>query len=227
VSQETKRFIDPAGPSRATKEGAVLDTVLILAITGVAFLEAAGPLSLLTPGEVVIVAAGAALGLDPVVLGASGIAVALGALLGSTALYLVTRAVGRGRWPRLARPLNRALPRRGRLASLTRRRSAWILVAGRFVAVGRAAIPIVAAQARVPFARFALWTGVGTLLWSAWLLGLGAGVGRGAEAFFPRQLGWSLAGVAVILVGLAVLRSRRRRIGHAVASPSSREEPGT
>lgn len=198
--------------------------ILLLAITAVAFLEAAGPLSFLAPGEVLIVAAGAALGPNPLVLGASGVAVALGAFLGSLSLYLVTRAVGSGRWPRLARALERALPADGRLARLTRRRSAWLLVAGRFVAVGRAAIPLLAARASIPLAPFALWTGVSTLLWSAWLLGLGASLGRGAEALFPRELGWaiSLAVVAIVLVALAVLRSRRRRAADALPDSQGR-----
>lgn len=188
-------------------------TITIAVIAGAAFLEAAGPLSLLAPGELVIVGTAAALGLDPVAVGAAGVAAALGALLGSAVLYLLARAAGRGRWPRLTRALDRALPPEGRLARLTRRRGAWLLVAGRFVAVGRAAMPILAAQARVPWRSFALWTAVGTALWSAWLLALGVVLGRGAEALLPRQLSWALALGVVVTVAVLVVLRRRRRLG--------------
>jgi membrane protein DedA with SNARE-associated domain len=107
---------------------------------------------------------------------------------------------------------------------MTRRRTAWLLVGGRFVAVGRAAIPILAAQARVPFARFAAWTAVGTALWGAWLLGLAVAFGRGAEALFPRGLGagLGLAVLAVVLVAFAV-RALRRRGRRAPDRPRRRE----
>lgn len=183
--------------------------LIVLALAGAAFLEAAGPLSLVVPGETAIVLAAIALGLDPGPLAASAAGVSAGALLGSLALYGVTRAAT-GRWHRLARWLDRAVPLGGRLARFTRRRSAWLLVAGRFVFVGRAALPVLAAQARVPLGRFALWTGVGVVLWSAWLLGLGAGLGGAAEALFPRQAQWALALAVGALLALAYLVRRRR-----------------
>lgn len=183
--------------------------LIVLGLAGAAFLEAAGPLSLLAPGETAIVLAAIALGPDPGPLAASAAGVSAGALLGSLALYGVTR-LATGRWPRVARWLDRAVPLEGRLAGFTRRRSAWLLVAGRFVSVGRAALPVLAAQARIPFGRFALWTAVGVVLWSAWLLGLGAGLGRAAEAFFPRQAGWAVAlGVGALLAVAYLLRRRR------------------
>lgn len=67
--------------------------LLVLGLTGAAFLEAAGPLSVLAPGEIVIVIAAATLGLGRAALAASGLGVAIGALLGSLGLYGLARAV--------------------------------------------------------------------------------------------------------------------------------------
>jgi membrane-associated protein len=193
--------------------------LIALALAGAAFLEVAGPLALAAPGETAIVVTAIALGLDPGPLAASAAGVFVGALLGSLALYGATRAAT-GRWPRVARWIDGAVPPQGRLASFTRRRSAWLLVIGRFVAVGRASLPVLAAQARIPFGTYALWTAVGVVLWSTWLLGLGAGLGRAAAALFLPQatVAVTLAIGALLVAAYLVRRLRFRTIRRWPAS---------
>lgn len=134
------------------------------------------------PSELILPMAGfdAARGLmNPVLAALVGGA---GSALGGIVWYLVGRWVGLERLVRLA-------ARMGRWAAVTPRQlergewwferwGAWIVGVGRCLPGVRGYICIPAGVARMPFARFLIWSSVGALAWSSLLVGAGMALNK-------------------------------------------------
>jgi membrane protein DedA with SNARE-associated domain len=134
------------------------------------------------PSELILPMAGfdAARGLmNPVLAALVGGA---GSALGGIVWYIVGRWVGLERLVRLAAWM-------GRWAAVTPRQlergewwfkrwGAWIVAVGRCLPGVRGYICIPAGVARMPFARFLIWSSVGALAWSSLLVGAGMALNR-------------------------------------------------
>ncbi len=194
---------------------------LLLAMGWVlAFAESALGVGLVFPGEATITGlAIATTGLDR--LGLLGAAVALGAVAGDHAGYLVGRRFG-GRL-RATRLIGRAgVGRWDRATDQLRRHGMLAVLVSRLLPVVRTVMPAVAGVARLSYPRFLTASALGAVLWSGFWVGLGSG----ARALLGTNV-WilGLVAVACILAVLLVPARHRRRSWLALLteepSPSS------
>lgn len=134
------------------------------------------------------------------------VAAAAGAWLGDNVAYLLGRRGG----------LDRLLERsdRGRRALAWarghfERRGAVIIVVGRWVPVGRAAVNLTAGAAGYSQRRFAAFTVVSAVIWSAWSVTVGTLAGRWVQ---DNALLASAVGVAIALVVAVVIERLMRAL---------------
>lgn len=132
------------------------------------------------------------------------VAAAAGAWVGDNLAYVI------GRRARLDRFLARTARGRRVLAwaqSHLERRGAVIIIVGRWVPVGRAAVNLTAGATAFSHRRFAMLTVVSGGLWAAWSVGVGTLAGRWVED--NALLGALLGVAAALLLGLVIERLTR------------------
>lgn len=186
----------------------------LYAVAGVLLvLETTMLIGLVTPGEVVLLAAATTVGtageyatLATVAAGAS--------LVGQTGGYLIGRQfggriragwagrrIGEDSWTRAEAVLRDG---RGR-----------VLIGSRFAAVAHSLVPVIAGTLRMPGHRFLRYTAIGAVLWGLVYVGLGsaasAALRNAAHLVGPTVTGLLVAGIAVALV-VRALRRRRARL---------------
>lgn len=186
--------------------------LVVLVMTGGAVADSALGVGALLPGES-LVAVGATLLEGTRSLWLAWVSVAAGAFLGDHVGYAVGRRLG----PAVAdsgpvRRVGRA--RWERVTGLVRRHAVPTLALGRLAPGVRTLVALGAGASGVSYARFALGSGLGALLWSTVWVGGGASVGRALQEFELVQL-LPLAG-ALVVVALVV--SNRRSLLRAVDS---------
>jgi membrane protein DedA with SNARE-associated domain len=176
------------------------------------------------PGEVILLAAGFLVSTGRIELIPAILLAALGALLGDSVTYWLGRRVGVAGERRLvglycawtactlgsAHCVERA-------EGLLQRFRGWVVLVAKFIAGARVFVPPVAGASALSYRRFLLFDAIGSLLWSALVVGMGALLGRQWEAIARgleetyRFLGLGLVG---LLGGyLAWKLARRRRYG--------------
>ncbi|WP_433493594.1 DedA family protein [Micromonospora sp. CA-248089] len=173
-------------------------------------LESSTLLGLVVPGETAIligglVAHGGALPLWAVV--AAG---AAGACLGDQAGYAIGRRYGAGVLARAPRVLRRRLDI-ARARRLVARRGAWAVLIGRWVAVLRAVVPMIAGAGGMRWPVFLRANLAGGLVWATAVALLGY-LGAASYRYLERELGigeWAL--LALIGVGVALRAWQRTR----------------
>jgi membrane protein DedA with SNARE-associated domain len=182
-------------------------TVIYLVIGGLALLESAAFIGLLVPGESAVLVGGALAAHGDVNVFVMVAAVAVGAALGDSFSYELGRRSGT--WlmgSRLGRAFGERRAEAG--ARYLERRGAKAVFFGRFIAVVRTGVPVLAGAARMPYRTFVLWNVTGAVLWSALHVSLGYAAGRSGGQL---QSSISTAGaVAVVLVVAAVAVQLRR-----------------
>jgi len=146
-------------------------------------------------------------------------------LAGALLLYWLGAAVGMGRAIDLVartRLVSRTDLERG--ADWFTRRGSWSVLVGRFIPGIRSLISIPAGAARMNLARFCVYTVIGSGIWNASLIGVGAALGTQHE-LLDQYLGYVdyvvYAAIAIALVILVVRRFReqRRELPAAVGTP--------
>ena len=159
-------------------------------------------------GVVVALAAVAVAGDGPNLL-LLAFAAAIGAFTGDTLTFVVGRRHGPRPLERVGRPrVRRALD--GAAATLERR-GAVVVLAARYVPLGRVAVNLTAGATGFPPRRFVGLAALGATTWAAWSVGVGALAGRWLDG---NPLVGSAAGIALALgLGLAVDRLARRATG--------------
>lgn len=183
---------------------------LLLALATAAFtaLETTALIGLVVPGDAAVLLAGSTVdspGRFALVLAAA----ALGTYTGELAGYGLGRAIGpRLRYSRFGRLLGEH--RWARAEEYLAGRGASVLVPVRFVSVAHAVAPLLCGTVRMPLRRFALWAGVGALLWATVYTSIGTAAGAAYREY--RELGLlTTVGVIVISAAVVYLRRRRRR----------------
>jgi membrane protein DedA with SNARE-associated domain len=187
-------------------------TTIYLAIGALALLESAAFIGLLVPGESAVLVGGALAAHGDVNVFVLIAAVALGAALGDSFGYEIGRRSGP--WLRGSR-LGRALgPQRTEAgARYLERRGAKAVFFGRFVAVVRTGVPVLAGAARMPYRTFVLWNVTGAVLWSALHVSVGYAAGRSGGQLQSALSTAGLVAVAVV-VAAAALQLHRHRHRH-------------
>jgi membrane-associated protein len=175
-----------------------------------------GPLPCI-PTEPVVIGLGALSATGRPNLIALAVAVTAGGMAGDRLTYLLGRRVGgRLRHRRLVAARDRAE------RALLRYGGTAILI-GRFLPYGRVATALASGSVSMPARRFALFTGLSSLAWAAYSIGLGRLGGAAFAgnpwlgALFGMGLGFALGGVHVLVERL---RARRHRpVSHREARP--------
>ena len=186
--------------------GAIVATVSALGYTGVAGLMAIESACIPLPSEIIMPFAGYLVSLGRMDLAAVATAGAIGCNIGSTAAYAVGYAGGRP-----------AVARWGRYVMLGPRELAWAerffahgggitVLIGRLLPLIRTFIALPAGIARMPMARFQIYTFVGSWPWCFGLAYAGYKLGKAWDASPAlRAAMHRLDGVAVALVLLGVV----------------------
>ncbi|EAQ00914.1 conserved protein DedA family protein [Janibacter sp. HTCC2649] len=145
-------------------------------------------------------------------------AAAAGAWVGDNLAYVLGRHAGLDRLLERTAPGRRALAwARGHLD----RRGAVIVVVGRWVPVGRAAVNLTAGAAHYPQRRFALFSFVSGVTWAAWSVGVGSLAGHWVQ---DNPLLAALIGVGIALV-VAFVIERVTRLLPGRSAPAAAEVP--
>jgi membrane protein DedA with SNARE-associated domain len=191
--------------------------VIVLALV---FGESAVLLDFFVPGEVGLVVAGAAAAHNDTSLPGVVAAATIGAVAGDSVGYGLGRRFGTdiAEHGRFARWLKPGLDRARRHFD---RRGGQTVALARFVGALRAAVPVVAGSARMPYPVFLAWALPAALVWSVAVSTVGYVWGDDIAGVVDRAgLAISAVVVAVIVV-LAVRAHRRRR-----AAPGGEPEAG-
>jgi len=117
----------------------------------------------------VAIAAVAATSGQPVLAGVL-VAAALGAIAGDSVAYWIGRRIGLARLARSKRP--RIAAAFGFAERQMRRRSASLILIGRYIPVGRVAVNMTAGATRLPYRRFLAISSLAGLAWSATSIGI-------------------------------------------------------
>ncbi len=201
----------------------VADVVEALGYLGVALLVALENVFPPIPSEVVLPLAGFVAGRGDASLPGMIAAATVGSVVGAWILYGIAAAVGpvrlrgfvvrHGKWFRLGeRDLERAEE------WFDRRSDAAVLI-GRCIPLIRSIVSVPAGFRRMPFARFTVFTALGSLVWNAALIGAGAVLGDRWERVgdVVGLLQGAVIVAAVVLVAVIVwrrvLRPRLRSAG--------------
>lgn len=179
----------------------------------------AGGLGLPFPEDLVQLAAGVLAHREVMPL---AVALALcfgGVLCGDTVLFLTARKLGQALY---THPRTRRLfpaERRARIQGLYAKHGSRVVFVGRFMSVLRVPVFAMAAAEGMPLRRFLMWDGLALCLSSPTVVMLGyvgsASVDRVARGVGRVEHFLALAGVAALLVVLAVRHYRERHPPHA------------
>lgn len=167
-------------------------------------------IGVVTPGEVVLLAAATTVGSAGEY--ASLAAVAVGAsIVGQTGGFLLGRQFGgriRASWA--GRRVGE--PNWQRAEHVLRDGRGRVLVGSRFAAVAHAVVPMIAGMLRMPVHRFGWYTVIGAVVWGVVYVGLGSAASAVLRKAAP-LLGPAVTAVllAAIIVGLGFRAVRRRR----------------
>jgi membrane-associated protein len=180
-------------------------------------LETTVLVGLVTPGEVVLLAAATTVGstgeyvaLAAIAAGASVVGQNGGYLLGRTFGGRIRaswggRKIGEANWVRAERLLRGGTGR--------------TIVVSRFLAVAHSLVPVLAGTLRMPWGRYARYTAVGAVLWGLVYVGLGSAasiaIRKSAHLLGPTFTTVVVVAVVVALIVRAV-RKRRRSAGEPV-----------
>lgn len=148
----------------------------------------------------------------------------LASWLGALLLYALGAAIGMQRAVRLlaaTRLVSRTDLESG--AAWFARSGGWTVLVGRMVPGVRSLISIPAGASRMGIARFSVYTIIGSGLWNALLLGVGAALGTQHEMLEQYLAYLDYAVYAAIAIALTVLVVRRVREGRAAVTTDDPE----
>ncbi|MFI9590120.1 DedA family protein [Nonomuraea sp. NPDC052265] len=196
----------------ARQDVAVVLSLVLVFLT----LDASVGIGLITPGDGLLLVAGATAGSVPETLALIGTGV-LACLLGATGGHWLGRRYG----PRLRRSRlgRRVGEERWTRAEQILRRSGWALALAYFLPMVHTLTPAVAGAVGMPYRRFMPWALLGSTAWVSTYIVLGAVAGQVAR----RDAGLLLpvAGAAVVAM-LAITAVVRRVLNGGRAAPRER-----
>jgi membrane protein DedA with SNARE-associated domain len=184
-----------------------VDAWAILLVVGLlAFLENAALVGLVVPGEAAVLVGGALAQRGAVDVVPLWVVVFIGAVAGDSVGY----TIGKRLMPWLATTRAVRFVGAERLQAATHymhRRGPKAVFFGRFVALVRTLVPLLAGASRMSYRRFLTWNAAGAFIWS--LAHVAAGYAAGASW---RRLESTLSGVGLIValvVGVVVVKQLR------------------
>jgi membrane-associated protein len=177
-------------------------------------LETTVLIGLVTPGEIVLLAAATTVGSAGEYAALAGIAAAT-SLVGQTGGYLLGRKFGwRIRVSRAGRKIGERHWQRAE--GVLRGGAGRAIVGSRFLAVAHSLVPVIAGTLRMPLRRFAPYTALGAVAWGLVYVGLGSAASAAVRGS-AHLIGPTFTGVVVaaVVVALAVRAGRAKRRARA------------
>lgn len=167
----------------------------------------------------VAVAAIAATSGQPVLAGVLVVA-ALGAIAGDSTAYWIGRRIGLARLARSGRP--RIAAAFAFAERQMRRRSASLILVGRYVPVGRVAVNMTAGATRLPYRRFLAISSLAGLAWSATSIGIALAASSVLhEPIVAAVVSMVVAAGLGIVVDRVIGRVSRKRDARAAAAAAA------
>jgi membrane-associated protein len=177
-------------------------------------LETTVLVGLVTPGEVVLLAAATTVGSAGEFAALAAIA-AGASIVGQTGGYLLGRRFGgriRASWG--GRKIGEANWMRAE--AVLRGGTGRAVVASRFLAVAHSLVPVLAGTLRMPIGRYARYTALGAVVWGLVYVALGSAaslaIRKAAHLVGPTATGVLITAVVVVLVVRAVRKRRGRPV---------------
>jgi membrane protein DedA with SNARE-associated domain len=136
-------------------------------------------------------------------------AAALGAMLGDSAAYWIGRVLKPDRWRMLSR--GKGLSAYQWASRTLVKRGGPLILAARYIPVGRVAVNVVAGTLRYPYRQFLMFDVIAGFTWGAYatVIGFVAGAAVGENPLIGVGVGMALA----VVIGWAVQRVLGRRLG--------------
>ncbi len=196
---------------------AALDPLHLAALTSLfTALETTALIGLFVPGDLAVLLAGSTTS-SPGKFALVMSAAAVGTYAGEMGGYLIGRRVGpRIRYSRFGRLLGEH--RWARASAYLNGKGASVLVPARFVSVVHAVAPLVAGTVRMPFRRFAFWSGIGAVVWALTYTTIGALAGTAYREYGHLGL---FTSVGLLAVGVIIMAVRSRRGNRPVTSTTA------
>jgi membrane-associated protein len=177
------------------------------------YIEESG-LPLFIPGDAFLLYVGHRLPHNFPVLFAAWLGFTLAVTLGATNLYLLARRYGRRLLEhRIARFLELTPSRLDRAEAWSARWGPWTLIFGRHIPGARVPLTVAAGILKLPYRIFAISVAVSSAAWAGVFLLLGVLFGDSLERAIrssPLVYGGVAAGIVLLIVAVAFIRSRRR-----------------
>ena len=192
-------------------------------------LETSVLIGLITPGEVVLLAAATTVGSAGEYAALAGVAAAA-SMVGQSGGYLLGRQFG----PRIrvSRPGQWIGEHNwARAEAVLRGGTGRAITGSRFLAVAHSLVPVLAGTLRMPVRRFAVYTTLGAVLWGVVYVGLGSAAStalrHAAHLVGPTVTGVAVAALLAVLVVRAVRKRRAKSAARASLLQGTGEQPVT
>ena len=205
--------IHPPSPEVMIRDGVrTLGPFTYVLVGALAYLETAGGVGLIVPGEIAVILGGVSAGQGELSLPGLIALVWACALAGDVTSYVLGRRLGR-----------EFLNRHGGAFGVSERRLTQVerffadhggktIVVGRFLGLVRVLSPFIAGASRMPAPRFAAYTTIASGLWAATFSLLGYAFWQSLDELLAltKQGTLTLAAVVAVIAGAVVLHRRRR-----------------
>jgi membrane protein DedA with SNARE-associated domain len=189
--------------------GQLHPAVILAAIGGLALLESAAFIGVLVPGETAVLLGGALAQQGHVNVALMVLVVALGATIGDSISYELGRVAGP--WltrSRLGRTIGEERLDAG--TSYLQRRGARAVFFGRFVAIVRTVVPLLAGGSRMRYRNFLAWNVAGAVVWAVVHVSIGYFAGASIHHLESVLHSFGLVAAAGVGLGLAAMVVRHR-----------------
>jgi membrane protein DedA with SNARE-associated domain len=177
-----------------------------------AYLETAGGVGLIAPGEIAVILGGVSAGQGELSLPGLIALVWACALAGDVTSYVLGRRLGREFLTRRGAAFGVSEHRLNQVERFFADHGGKTIVVGRFIGLVRVLSPFIAGASRMPARRFAAYTTIASGLWAATFSLLGYAFWQSLDELLAltRQGTLTLGAVVAVIVGTVALYRRRR-----------------
>lgn len=181
-------------------------------VGALAYLETAGGMGLIAPGEIAVILGGVSAGQGELSLPGLIALVWACALAGDVTSYLLGRRLGREFLTRHGAAFGVSEQRLTQVERFFVDHGGKTIVVGRFIGLVRVLSPFIAGASRMPARRFAGYTTIASGLWAATFSLLGYAFWQSLDELLAltKQGTFTLAAVVAVMVGAVALHRRRR-----------------
>jgi membrane protein DedA with SNARE-associated domain len=182
-------------------------------VGALAYLETAGGVGLIAPGEIAVILGGVSAGQGELSLPGLIALVWACALAGDVTSYALGRRLGREFLTRHGAAVGVSEQRLTHVERFFADHGGKTIVVGRFIGLVRVLSPFIAGASRMPARHFAAYTTIASGLWAATFSLLGYAFWQSLDELLAltKQGTLTLAAIGAVIVGAVALHRRRRR----------------